>query len=432
MRIFHRKRLLLCSGIVISLIAISVFPRAVPRNSGPLEQEAYVWQRAWQEETRTAIQDHAKQFAQLSILHSEMTWEGQQPKINRAAIDYTLLARNVRSIALVIRVGAYTGPFDLESPAYLTIRDLASSALDEATRGKLSISELQIDFDCAESKLAGYTNWIRGLREHLSPTPVTITALPCWLNNDEFRHLAEVAPGYVLQVHSLERPTSIQSMVSFFDPVKAHAWIEEAARLGVPFRLALPTYTYVLGFEEKTGRLVGLSSEGPSATWIPGIVAKPLQADPAVLARFIQELETDRPALLIGILWFRLPVIGDRFNWPWQTLASVMAGKRPDGLLKAVVNTPERGLTEIELVNEGDALSTSPATIHLAWNGKGNAPLGSLLAFDTLGGFDVVEQTPFGMTLRGVSDLAPGNRRQVAWLRWGNPSEVTVYVEKNR
>jgi hypothetical protein len=42
--------------------------------------------------------------------------------------------------------------------------------------------ELQIDFDCAESKLDGYQVWVEAIKYKISPVPVTITALPSWLN----------------------------------------------------------------------------------------------------------------------------------------------------------------------------------------------------------------------------------------------------------
>ena len=54
-----------------------------------------------------------------------------------------------------------------------------------------------------------------------------------------------------------------------------------------------------------------------------------------------------------GILWYRLPVAGDRLNWSWPTLRAVMAGRAP-GRGRAAVREPEPGLVEIDLVNDGE------------------------------------------------------------------------------
>ena len=70
------------------------------------------------------------------------------------------------------------------------------------------MAELQIDFDAAESKLAGYREWLVALRSRVGTTRLVFTALPAWLRHEEFRALAQAADGFVLQVHSLERPAA--------------------------------------------------------------------------------------------------------------------------------------------------------------------------------------------------------------------------------
>jgi hypothetical protein len=70
-----------------------------------------------------------------------------------------------------------------------------------------------IDFDCAESKLDGYRVWVEAIQRRVAPLPVTITALPSWLNSRAFQRLAAVATNYVLQVHSVERPKSFAGTV---------------------------------------------------------------------------------------------------------------------------------------------------------------------------------------------------------------------------
>ena len=140
----------------------------------------------------------------------------------------------------------------------------------ESNSNQLAISELQIDFDCAESKLDGYRIWIEAFRKKLAPVRIVITALPSWLEQAAFKPLAEACNGYVLQVHSLERPQAPDAIPGICDPVAAKRAVEKADRLGVPFRVALPTYGYVIAFGPD-GHFIGLSAEGPAKSWPEGV-----------------------------------------------------------------------------------------------------------------------------------------------------------------
>ena len=64
---------------------------------------------------------------------------------------------------------------------------------------------MQIDFDCAESKLEGYGGWVRSIRQRIAPVPLVITALPSWLNRREFGTLAEAAGYAIVQVGTRDR-----------------------------------------------------------------------------------------------------------------------------------------------------------------------------------------------------------------------------------
>ena len=53
---------------------------------------------------------------------------------------------------------------------------IAASLVAEARTNHLNLSELQIDFDCAESKLDGYRVWLTAIQRRVAPLPVTITS----------------------------------------------------------------------------------------------------------------------------------------------------------------------------------------------------------------------------------------------------------------
>jgi hypothetical protein len=286
------------------------------------------------------------------------------------------------------------------------------------------VAELQIDFDCAAGKLDGYRVWVEAIRARVTPVPVVITALPSWLGRSACGRLVAAADGWVLQVHSLERPRDMAAPVSLCDPVRARLAVARAARLGRPFRVALPTYGYTVGFDGQ-GRFVGLAAEGSSRSWPEGVQLRELRADPAAMAALVHGWTLDRPAALRGVIWYRLPVAGDRLNWSWPTLAAVMAGQAPGGRLRADARRPRPGLVEIDLVNDGNADHSGPVGVTVRWSGARR------VAGDALGGVVLVEEGPGLAVFRsaGAVRLEPGGRRVLGWLRLDVEVEVHAELE---
>jgi len=218
---------------------------------------------------------------------------------------------------------------------------LAREIIASARTAGLQAAELQIDFDCAESRLDGYKTWVQAFKRSVADTPVVITALPSWLNRKAFARLANAADGYVLQVHSLERPTSPDEPIILCDPAKSQKWVARAARIGVDFTVALPTYGYLVAFDE-SGRFIGLSAEGPSQNWPAGFIVKRVMADAPALATLVKRWRHDRPAAMKGIIWYRLPVETDQLNWTWTTLSTVIKGVEPKGDLRSCRGHPRQ------------------------------------------------------------------------------------------
>jgi hypothetical protein len=337
----------------------------------------------------------------------------------------TLRAANL-PIGIALRVGPYTSKFAADDDPARLLSDLAMALVSEARAARLPLKELQLDFDCAESKLDGYRVWVETIRRRVAPVPLTITALPCWLRHEEFKTLIATTDGYVLQVHSLERPAGPDAPMTLCDPAAARRYVEKANSLGRPFRVALPTYGYVAGFDSR-GKLLGLSAEGPLLTWPAGVRLRELRADPGQLAGLVKTWTSQRPSNLKGVLWYRLPTERDAFNWRWPTLRSVIAGKVPQPRLRAEVRRTEPGIAEIELVNDGDADDSLRVMTSL------DCANADVIAADALNGFEFISELPARVIFRGPprvvrARLAPGERKRIGWLRMKEEKEIKLYV----
>jgi hypothetical protein len=370
----------------------------------PFTHEAYIWQRAWDESVRIAIEQSHTNLTGYIALAAEVSFRTGQPEITRIALHDC-----GAPVALALRVG----PLGTNTAPANLLADLAGTLV-----AGFSARELQIDFDCAESKLDDYRAWVEVVRRRVAPVPVTITTLPVWLRHpEEFRRLVAATDGFVLQVHSLERPANAAAPLTLCDPDAARQAVATAAKFGKPFRVALPTYGYVVGFNA-AGKFLGISAEGPSLTWPVGSTLREVRADPAALATLVREWSAKPVTNLTGIIWYRLPTEKDRLNWHWPTLAAVMAGRAPLPALAVETRRPEAGLVELELVNRGEADTSGNAVVTARWRGA------TLLACDALAGFDKSGSGTNETRFMGNPRLAPGQRRTIGWLRFKEVKEV--------
>ncbi|HEY9176014.1 MAG TPA: DUF3142 domain-containing protein [Verrucomicrobiae bacterium] len=471
-----KNRFVVLSALLVAAVAIAAllfsFNWPGRRTSGPLRHEVYVWQRAWTQPVREAVAQRATNFAEVVPLQAEITWTDKKPELARVAVDYPTLAKSGRPIGLALRIGPYPGPFvpltsrssgresapstksevrslkpeadqsRLTSAA--TVRreqdgvtangedvtaylcDIAASLVAEARNNGVSPAELQLDFDCATSKLDGYRIWLEAIQRRVAPLPVTITALPSWLRSSAFKRLAQTAPNYVLQVHSVERPASFDAPFSLCDPADAHSAVERAGRLGVPFRVALPTYGYMFAFATN-GQFLGLSAEGPRRNWPAGARLREVSSNPIELAALLQGWTADRPAAMRGVIWYRLPVAVDNFNWRWPTLGAMLAARVPRESFRAGTRRVEAGLVEISLVNEGELDISSRLAVEARWSGA------RLVSGDGQRGFQLVDggsSAASFQTQNQPSRLRAGESIVVGWLRFDRDCEVKCEARK--
>lgn len=382
-----------------------------PESSAPLGREVYVWQRAHTAAVADAVRTRAPEFDHLVVLAAEVSWPQGRADVIRVPVALSSL-KTASSVGLAIRVNAYSGSFAADAPATRALVDLASSLLAEAGAAGLHITEIQIDFDAPESRLADYRLWLDALRPAVSPARLTFTALPSWLKHRaDFTALTVAANDFVLQVHSLTRPASPDDRVPLCNPDSARRAVNDAAGFSRPFRVALPTYGYDLAFAPD-GRFRALSAEGPAPSWPADTIVRELTSDPVALANVVSEWQSAHPQALKGIIWYRLPVAGDRLNWAWPTLKSVMAGKTPAARLTVEARSNELGLVECILINSGTAAFTGPLDAELTWNHA------TRLASDALPPFTVTEAKSSSIRFSAPRvNVPPETSQSAGWVR---------------
>lgn len=413
--------------ILLLSLALTGFCPAV--SAAPaLPQGVYVWQRTWTPPVQSALRQHAGAFSNVVALAVEVSWEKNRPKIVRVPVDFDLLRSLKTPVGLAMRIGAYPGPFAPDDDTARLLTTLAAELAAQAAAGRVALSELQLDFDCAESKLAGYRVWIEAMRRRVGPeVALTFTALPAWLKRAEFAPLAKAGDGFVLQVHSVERPRSFDAPFTLCDPAVARASVTLANATGVPFRVALPTYGYVLAFSPE-GKFIGLSAEGPAKNWPADAKLREVRSDAPALAELVQTWATNRPTNMRGVIWYRLPVGGDTLNWRWPTLAALVESRQPKPALHATARRVEPGLVEVVLTNTGELDLSSALSIRANWSGA------RLVAGDAVREFSLVDTSPESARFQTKAQqcrMSPGDERVIGWLRLSQDVEVQIELQSN-
>ncbi|MEN8126768.1 MAG: DUF3142 domain-containing protein [Planctomycetota bacterium] len=398
------------------------------RETGPLPHECYVWQRVWSEDLRAAIGRAESDLKGLTVLAAEIDVRPGRQQQQIMPVDYSFLSTVSQSVGIAIRINPYSGPFDTEAPAAQTIRKVIKTVLEKAATAGFEPVEIQIDYDCAESKLAGYRTWIRSLKKSFSEHPIIITALPSWMKHRRFKKLVQSCDGYILQVHSLERPKTVDDAITLCDPERAVKWTRQADRLGVPFRLALPTYGYLVSFDEE-GAFVSLSAEGSLPKRSGKMQIKTVLSDSKKILAMIQEIQTISPKNLSGVIWFRLPIAGDQLNWQWHTLQRLVQNQPLTEQVEVLLEWPQPNLAEVYLVNSGDVDVTDVLMVQLEFAGE-------CLAADGVQGYSVQED-PKGRLLIHCENRLPyqhlrsQEKINIAWCRFDKETEVKASVQKD-
>jgi hypothetical protein len=415
-----RLRGLLLAGLIVLVTAAVVQLWQAAEEPGlveplPLEQAAYVWQRQWTPAVRDAVRGAASQDLALMILVGEVSRRDGVLERTPVAVDWAAVAAAGRPAWLVVRIETPVTTLVTEqrdATAKAVADDLAEQ-LAAARAAGVAVSGAQLDYDCPTRALGDYVALLEAVRRELPEVvPLSITALPAWLDDERFPALAAGLDHFVLQVHSLERPETINEPVHLCRADRVARWMDQAAaRTATPFYVALPTYGYHLVFDGQ-GRFVTLAAEGDRPAMAPGHRLALAMADPAEMLALAQQLRTARPRRCRGIAWFRLPTAADELCWSPETFAAVLAGRTPTVSFAAEVRLVEPELYEVWLTNTGQQNVSGRVTFEVVV-----AAGREVLAQDAVSGFTAEPaDSPSRLRLTGPAPKL-GRPALALWLR---------------
>ena len=382
------------------------------------------------------ISELRPQVHRYIVLAGEFKKDRERPAVHAVRIKWSYLARKGVSAVLAFRINAEAAKL-LETPegAQSLARAIGTNiggSFRNARAAKVSVSGIQIDYDCPSSRLADYATFLKILKTRIPATELSVTALPTWLARPAFKEVAANTGHYVLQLHTFEIPRKPDDLTRVFLSNQAASCTETASRIGRPFYVSLPTYSYEVAYDAKN-RFAGLRAEQAPSFREKGLRYRTVSTDPGEILSFTRTLKKEPPPHFLGICWFRLPLKTDELNWDIKTLRAVLDGREPKFLLQAAVVPVGKGLCEIYLVNRGERNASSPVRFAVGW-GK-DAPI----FYDLLGGCRAMAATDRqGLAIEGPAPKV-GKRAIVAWFRsaksdcksWLNVSEVTDAKKKD-
>ena len=358
-----------------------------------LDQQLYIWQRQWTPAHEAALRQSHGDFSSLRVLALQAFpgagW-------SRARIDPAMLKADGRPLIAVIRLDGQLKSLDQEE-----VLAQVQQVLGHWQAQGLTPVGVEIDHDAGNARLPAYGTFLTRLRQTLPATlGLSITALPAWLDSPALPGLLETVDSSVLQVHAVSDPRQ-----GLFDPKQALRWAERWSDITTrPFYLALPAYGVALLTPESGGPVV--ESEVPIDR---GGERRELLADPQQVAGLTAALRAEPPKHLAGLIWFRLPLAGDRRAWSLTTLGAVARGDSLDSRLGVHLQEQD-GLYDIRLVNRGNLDSPWPQRLTLA--------VGGCDGVDALAGY-TLQQTPGLLTFTRIQEgrLAAGAQRAIGWAR---------------
>ena len=154
----------------VAVVLCSVLVAACGKTDPALDNDAYVWQRRWTPAVTAAMTDSADLVRAWRVLAADVAPDG---KWSDATPALPALAAAGRPAIMVLRFdGRVDGLRDAEIHARI------AALRDSWQRAGIALAGVEIDYDCATSKLPAYTRFLAGLRARLDPS-IPCPSPPC-------------------------------------------------------------------------------------------------------------------------------------------------------------------------------------------------------------------------------------------------------------
>ena len=336
--------------------ALLLFLSGGAQAAGP--PELYVWQRQWTPAVGQSLMAAADLASGWRLLAATARSDGS---LARVEPDWEALAQAKKPVTAVVRIEGSGGAWVTEEGRLTAaLQSLADDWRCRALKHGLTLTGLEVDHDSATRRLAAYGRFLKGLRGGLDARlHLSATGLPAWLDSPDLPQVLAPLDEFVLQVHSLE-----PNRQGLFEAGRARRWADLlAARTSKPFRLALPDFG--VGVTRRAdGSVAAFIAESPRPDAAPA--SEEWAPRPREVAGLLKDLEAAPPPHWAGVVWYRLPITGDRRGWSLPTLRAVIRGDEPES--RAIVGVePGKapGLSLLVLRNHGPTDAVIPQSISL-------------------------------------------------------------------
>ena len=370
-----------------------------------LPQQAYIWQRLWSAEHAQALGESRDLFSGFRILAVQLH---PREGMVEARVDLDLLAIDHRPVIAVMRIDGEWAALDA-----ISITSVLSRIVEPWRAANVNLVGVEIDFDCATSRLADYAQLLRAIRGQLAnDLSLSITVLPTWMESSTLPSVLGNVDQAVLQVHSVSSPDR-----GLFNAAEARQWIAQFDALSpIPYWIALPSYGSGLVRDREGKEQV----ESEHVLPIAGARTE-LCIDPRGVANFMRALRGERPTHLLGIVWFRLPLRGDDRGWRMDTLRAVIDGHALVSIIKTRLQ-PSGPAHDLVVGNSGTLDAAMPERITVS--------PADCEAADALTGYSL-QRSPSALVFRRTENatLRAGSERVIGWLRCRKPDAEAVHAE---